>query len=135
MPTGMSQDKRVVVTSGAGLIGSHLAQQVARQNYHVVMLDDLSAGKKKNIAPLMSSTTPQTGRAEFVQGSVTHLLVPQELFHGVDYVFHLAATPSVPRSVGNAFILMRQISPERRTYLLLPDSQSPQAVTKLAGEY
>jgi len=126
--TANYQLSTVVVTGGAGFIGSHLSEELARQGYHVIILDDLSTGKKENITALINlsshsdssrdsspithhpsrpptnstnSITPQTGGVEFVQGSVTDPPVLQKLFHAVDYVFHLAAIPSVPRSIEN----------------------------------
>ena len=41
--------KKVVVTGGAGFIGSHLAEELVKQDYYVIILDDLSTGKMKNI--------------------------------------------------------------------------------------
>lgn len=45
----------VLVTGGAGFIGSQLAEELARQGHHVIILDDLSTGKKENIAALLNS--------------------------------------------------------------------------------
>ena len=86
----------MIVTGGAGFIGSHLAGEVARQGYRVIIVDDLSTGKVENIKGLL-----EEGRVEFVQASVTDLPLLKELFQGVDLVFHLAAIPSVPRSIEN----------------------------------
>jgi len=105
--TANYQLSTVVVTGGAGFIGSHLSEELARRGYHVIILDDLSTGKKENIAPLLNSTnstnsiTQQTGGVEFIPGTVGDLPVLQKLFRGVDFVFHLAAIPSVPRSIEN----------------------------------
>ncbi len=96
--------KKVVVTGGAGFIGSHLAEELGRRGYQIIILDDLSTGKIENIAGLINSInpiTPQTQGTEFIQGSITDLPLLQRLFQGVDYVFHQAAIPSVPRSVQN----------------------------------
>ena len=92
----MRRTKKVIVTGGAGFIGSHLAGEVARQGYRVIIVDDLSTGKVENIKGLL-----EEGRVEFVQASVTDLPLLKELFQGVDLVFHLAAIPSVPRSIEN----------------------------------
>ena len=96
--------KKVVVTGGAGFIGSHLTEELAGRGYHVIILDDLSTGKLENIAGLINSTnsiTPQIQGVEFIQGSITDLSLLQKLFQNVDYIFHQAAIPSVPRSVEN----------------------------------
>lgn len=87
--------KKAVVTGGAGFIGSHLAETLVRQSYQVIVLDDLSTGKIENLKSL-----PQES-VEFTQGSVTDLSLLQRVFTDVDYVFHQAALPSVPRSVEN----------------------------------
>ena len=51
----MKQDKKVVVTGGAGFIGSHLAQRLARRGYHILILDNLSAGRMENIEALLNN--------------------------------------------------------------------------------
>jgi len=90
---------KVVVTGGAGFIGSHLGEELARRDYHVTILDDLSTGKIKNIEPFLKKEN-----VEFIQGSIANLPLLQKLFRGVDYVFHEAAIPSVPRSIENPLI-------------------------------
>jgi UDP-glucose 4-epimerase len=107
----VKQDRTAVVTGGAGFIGSHLAGELARRGYHVVILDDLSTGKKGNIAALLSPTlhhpssiTHHTSRlsgVDFIEGSVTDLSLLQDVFRGADVVFHQAAVASVPRSIEN----------------------------------
>ncbi|MFC1871169.1 SDR family oxidoreductase [Chloroflexota bacterium] len=88
--------KKVVVTGGAGFIGSHLAELLASRDYHVVILDDLSTGKMTNVEPLLKKKN-----VEFVQSSITELPGLQTLFRDVDCIFHQAAIPSVPRSIEN----------------------------------
>ena len=92
----MLKNKKAVVTGGAGFIGSHLADELAKQGYHVVILDDLSTGKKENIAGLLNHDN-----VEFVEGSITNLSMLRKLFQRIDYIFHQAAIPSVLRSVEN----------------------------------
>ncbi len=97
----------MVVTGGAGFIGSNLAQELARRACQVTILDDMSTGRLENIADLINSTnsitqqTQQTQRVKFVQGSITELALLQEVFQGADLIFHLAAIPSVPRSIAD----------------------------------
>ncbi len=86
--------KRTIVTGGAGFIGSHLAEELAGRGYEVVILDDLSTGRMGNIEQLL-----KRDNVRFVSGSVTNLSLLQGLFQNVDYVFHKAAIPSVPRSI------------------------------------
>lgn len=64
----MNQDKKVVVTGGAGFIGSHLVEGLVRRGYDVTILDDLSTGKKANIETLLEKPG-----VEFIQGSITDL--------------------------------------------------------------
>ena len=92
----MSQTKKVVVTGGAGFIGSHLIERLVEQGYQVIALDDLSTGKMENIRELLRNDI-----VEFIRGSVTDLELLKGLFKGASYVFHLAALPSVPRSLEN----------------------------------
>ncbi len=83
---------RYVVTGGAGFIGSHIAQTLVDQGHEVVVLDDLSTGHLHNLAGFRDGV-------EFVEGSICDLALLQDLFRGVEVVFHQAALASVPRSV------------------------------------
>lgn len=86
--------KKAVVTGGAGFIGSHLAEELSGRGFQLIILDNLSTGKKENIASLLDKKN-----VEFIRGSITDLPLLQKLFKNVDYVFHLAAIASVPRSI------------------------------------
>ena len=86
--------KKVVVTGGAGFIGSHLTELLLSRGYHVIIIDDFSTGKMANIEPLLKNM-----KVDFIQGSITELPLLQNLFQGVDFVFHQAALSSVPRSI------------------------------------
>jgi len=88
--------KRAVVTGGAGFIGSHIADELVARGYQVAIIDDLSTGNKENIASLLNQND-----VEFTECSITDLSMLNKLFRGTNYVFHLAAIPSVPRSVEN----------------------------------
>jgi nucleoside-diphosphate-sugar epimerase len=83
---------RYLVTGGAGFIGSNTVDELVRRGHHVVALDDLSSGKAQNLDRVK-------GKAELRQHSVTDLEALREACRGVDYVIHLAARTSVPRSV------------------------------------
>jgi len=87
-------DKTVVVTGGAGFIGSNLVRELLTNKNHVIVIDDLSTGNIKNIKDLIDSS-----KIEFVRGSITDLELLEKTFKNVDYVFHEAAIPSVPRSI------------------------------------
>ena len=88
---------KAVVTGGAGFIGSHLADDLADQGCSVVIFDNISTGKQENVDMILEKHE----NVEFVYGSIMDLQVLEDLFKGVDYVFHQGAIPSVPRSVKN----------------------------------
>jgi UDP-glucose 4-epimerase len=77
------QMNRILVTGGAGFIGSHVAELLVESGHHVVVLDDLSGGFHDNLVDGI----------EFVQGSITDVELVQALFERkqFDYVYHLAA--------------------------------------------
>jgi UDP-glucose 4-epimerase len=85
--------RRIVVTGGAGFIGSNLTRALASEN-HVMVVDDLSTGHLENIQNLIKSN-----KIEFIKANITDLDLLHKLFRNVDYVFHEAAIPSVPKSV------------------------------------
>ena len=146
----------VLITGGAGFIGSHLAARL--QGEHAVrVLDDLSTGRRENLAGL---------RVELIEGSITDRAAVSRAVRDVEVVFHLAAMVSVPESMqrpdacvernvtGLLNVLSaateakvrrlcfsssaavygeRPESPKRED--LTPDPRSPYAITKLDGEY
>lgn len=81
-----------VVTGGAGFIGSHVVEELVRQKQTVTVIDNLLTGKKENIAPYLS-------KINFLFDSITNKDVLKTSFADADYVIHLAALPSVPRSI------------------------------------
>jgi nucleoside-diphosphate-sugar epimerase len=83
---------RYLVTGGAGFIGSNTVDELVRRGHGVVVLDDLSAGKEENLAEVRNKIT-------FLKGSINDLEVLQKAAQQADYVIHLAARTSVPRSV------------------------------------
>ncbi len=82
----------VLVTGGAGFIGSHLVEGLLHKGYQVRVLDNLSSGRPANLGHLAESF-------EFYEGDTTNFEVCRRAVDQVDYVFHEAAIPSVPRSV------------------------------------
>jgi UDP-glucose 4-epimerase len=82
----------VLVTGGAGFIGSHLAEALAEHRYRVRVLDNLCTGNRKNVARL-------DGRIEFIEGDLVDRAAVERALEGVEVVFHQAALASVPRSV------------------------------------
>lgn len=83
---------RYLVTGGAGFIGSNTVDELVRRGHGVVVLDDLSAGKEENLAEVRNKIT-------FLKGSITEIETLQKACHQADFVIHLAARTSVPRSV------------------------------------
>jgi len=83
---------RYLVTGGAGFIGSNIVDELVRRGQDVVVLDNLSTGKESNLAGVRD-------KIELSTGSVTDLAAVQAACGGADYVIHLAARTSVPRSV------------------------------------
>ena len=153
--------KKVIVTGGAGFIGSHLTDLLLSRGYHVIIIDDFSTGKMANIEPLLKNK-----KVDFIQGSITELPLLQNLFQGVDFVFHQAALSSVPRSIEdplstskvnitgtlNVLLAARDNNVKKVIYAssssvygdtptlpkredMVSNPQSPYALTKLVGEY
>lgn len=82
----------MLVTGGAGFIGSHLVRELVRKNYYVRVLDNLSTGRLKNLDDV-------TDKIDFVEGDIRSYHVVQAAVKDIDVIFHQAALPSVPRSV------------------------------------
>ncbi len=83
---------RYLVTGGAGFIGSNTVEELVRRGHSVVVLDDLSSGREDNLAEIRNKIT-------FIKGSITDIEVVRKAMHEAEYVLHLAARTSVPRSV------------------------------------
>ena len=147
----------VLITGGAGFIGSHIAEQLQGRARTVRVLDNLRTGRRRNLDGL---------RVEFVEDSILNRDALRAAMRGVDYVFHLAALVSVPESVGRphecvsinvtgtlnvleaaAAAGVKKLffassaavygdnpsAPKLET--MLPEPRSPYAVTKLDGEF
>jgi UDP-glucose 4-epimerase len=83
---------RVLVTGGAGFIGSHLVEELLRRGDSVRVLDDFSTGRRENLASL-------PGEPEIVEADLRDARRVQEAARGVEWVFHLAAFISVSQSM------------------------------------
>ena len=155
----MSLTGHVLVTGGAGFIGSHIAGTLAARGERVRIIDDLSTGYLENIEDIR-------GDIDFVRASLTDPEALRRALEGIEIVFHQAAIPSVPRSIDNprethracveatfALLLAARERGVRRivyaasssaygdqptlpkTEEMRPDPLSPYAVAKLVGEY
>ena len=155
----MSLSGIVLVTGGAGFIGSHIAQGLAAMGARVRVIDDLSTGHRENLEEI-------GGEIDFHQASLADVGALRRALEDVELVFHEAAIPSVPRSVKNpvethvacvdaTFSLLNaaRLSGVRRIVYaasssaygdqptlpkqeeMRPEPLSPYAAAKLVGEY
>ena len=155
----MALTATVLVTGGAGFIGSNLADELIRQGAKVKIFDNLSTGFRENLEEI-------GGDFEFIEGDLNDNCLLEKAVRDVEYIFHQAALPSVPRSVENplethracvdgTFNLLRlakENNVRRVIYAasssaygdqptlpkietMLPEPLSPYAAAKLMGEY
>ena len=149
---------KALVTGGAGFIGSHIVDRLLKDGHEVVVLDDLSTGKRENLH--------QKGRLQLIEGDIRDFNTVNGCMQGIDWVFHKAAVASVPKTVndpvgssavnyqGTLHVLeaARQHKAKRVVFAssaalygdeptlpkaesMLPVTLSPYAVDKLASEY
>lgn len=85
---------KYLVTGGAGFIGSNIVKELVKRGEEVVVLDNLSTGKKENLNEVIN-------KIKFIKGDLLDDKVVEEAVKNVDYVIHQAALPSVKRSVEN----------------------------------
>jgi len=155
----MSLTTKVLVTGGAGFIGSNLAEELIRQGARVSILDNLVTGFRENLDEIK-------GDFDFIEGDINDGEKLVKALEAVEVVFHQAALPSVPRSVENplethracvdgTFNLLlksKQVGVRRliyaasssaygnqetlpKTETMRPEPLSPYAAAKLMGEY
>lgn len=155
----MSLTTKVLVTGGAGFIGSNLADELIRQGARVRIIDNLVTGSRENLDEI-------AGNFEFIEGDLNDDAALTKAISDVEVVFHEAALPSVPRSVAdpaethqacvngtfNLLVKAKESGVRRVVYAasssaygdqpilpkvetMRPDPMSPYAAAKLAGEY
>ena len=88
------QTSKVLITGGAGFIGSNLADELIRQGANVVILDNFVTGFRENLDEI-------TGNFDFIEGDLNDDIKLKQAIENVEVIFHQAALPSVPRSVEN----------------------------------
>ncbi len=151
--------RKVLVTGGAGFIGSHLTEALVRLGDDVVVVDNLATGRLDNLSTVRD-------RIRFIEADVSEPKACQQAVEGCEVVFHHAAIPSVQRSLddpleshasgttatANILCAANEKGVRRVIFAasaaayglcdtlphhesILPDSLSPYAATKLAGEY
>jgi nucleoside-diphosphate-sugar epimerase len=81
-----------LVTGGAGFIGSHLVEALLKINYQVRVLDNFMTGKRQNISSILS-------HIQLIEGDLRDFETVRKAAEAVDFIFHLGALPSVPRSI------------------------------------
>ncbi len=90
--------KKVVVTGGAGFIGSHLVELLLQQNHEVTVIDNFSTGRPENLEHLKENPD-----LKLIYADITDLEKIEPLFAGKDWVFHLAALADIVPSIENPF--------------------------------
>jgi UDP-N-acetylglucosamine 4-epimerase len=88
------RDSRVLVTGGAGFIGSNLVESLLQSGNYVVCLDNFSTGKKDNISEFLGNP-----HFKLIDGDIRNYTDCEKAVKGIDFVFHQAALGSVPRSI------------------------------------
>ena len=155
----MSPKSLVLVTGGAGFIGSHLVEALLAEGHPVRAIDNLATGHRSNLAQC-------DGPYEWIEGDLSDFETCRRAAEGVDCIFHGAAIPSVPRSVReplqshvsgptatlNMLEAARQAGARRFVFAasssaygdtdelpkheaMIPTPLSPYAAGKLAGEH
>jgi UDP-glucose 4-epimerase len=149
--------KKILITGGAGFIGSHLVEHFQGIASEIIVLDNLRSGHLKNLTGLDHT---------FVHGCITDRALVDSLMPGVDTVFHLAAMVSAPESMSNPIecarlnvtgllnVLESAAQHGVRKFIhassaaiygdnptvpkiesMIPEPKSPYAISKLDGEY
>ena len=153
------KEKNILVTGGAGFIGSHIAEKLVEIGAKVKVLDNFFAGKLENLEGFRD-------KVELIEGDITDLSLVYKAMEGIDYVSHQAALRSAPKSVNlplsynrvnvegtiNILIAAKERGVKRVVYassssvygdnLQLPQKEedfpsplTPYATSKLAGEF
>ena len=84
---------KILVTGGAGFIGSHLVEKLLEKNYKVIVIDDLSTGRLENLKPFLK-------KIKFYKKDISKSIV-SHLFKNIDIVYHLAALADIVPSINS----------------------------------
>lgn len=96
MDYSIFEGRKILVTGGAGFIGSNLIEKLLELKARVVCLDNFATGKKENIDPFFSNP-----EFKFIEGDIRNLDTCRKACEGQEYVLHQAALGSVPRSIND----------------------------------
>ena len=88
--------RKILVTGGAGFIGSNLCEELVKKGDYVICLDNFSTGRIENIQGLIDNNSD---RFKLIVGDIRNLDTCLNAVNGVDVVFHEAALGSIPRSI------------------------------------
>lgn len=155
------ETRKIIVTGGAGFIGSHLAKDIVNTGHEVIVVDNFSTGKRENLAPFLEKIQ----LVECDLANHRYLFEQSASFGKVDFIFHLAALPRIGRSVDFplethranvtgtlvALELAKKLEVQKFIFSssssvygeqkkvplaedLIPNPQNPYAVQKLVGE-
>lgn len=122
---------KILVTGGAGFIGSHLCERLILDGHNVIAIDNLSTGSLSNISHLKAST-----QFTFAQGSILNLQALMPLVSRVDYVFHLAAAVGVLNIMNNPLdSLLTNIRGTENVLMAAQSSKIPVFITSSSEVY
>ncbi|HRQ98447.1 MAG TPA: SDR family NAD(P)-dependent oxidoreductase [Candidatus Syntrophosphaera sp.] len=93
---------KILITGGAGFIGSHLAERLVEEGNQVVVIDNLSTGRLENIESIKTN-----GNFHYTIGSILNRELLEKLMEGVDQVYHLAAAVGVKYIIENPLLSLR----------------------------
>jgi len=93
------KNKKILVTGGAGFIGSHLVDRLLKNDNEVIVIDDLSTGNLKNL-----SFASKNKNFKFIKGDIRDFELLKQILENIEIVFHEAGLANVQKSIDNPYI-------------------------------
>ena len=122
---------RILITGGAGFIGSHLCERLVTEGHQVTALDNFSTGRASNLEMLQGSSN-----FELIEGSILDTTLLANLINRFDYIFHLAAAVGVFNIVNNPLAsLLTNIRGTENVLEMALDSKTPVFLTSSSEVY